>query len=1021
MSRTTVAFRTPAACILFVCLAYGCNPPLPEGQWTNAKASALAGISATDAGTPDDCTNGVWCPPPVVGGGLPDAGEEDIVTVPVLGARGEFTSPSFLTSAPPGAALLAQNVVVDRPGEYTTARGFERLPAALPGGREVSAWTVYQGAVIAHAASNSTLYRYVSGTWTAYSGTYAAPSPGTYPDGTPIAGKVAFFETQQTLYFTTSLGMYRLEGVTETPKPAGVVQALPGVAAPYAAGQALSTNSATAYRYVWGRRATNGRIMLGAPSDRVTVTNRSESFSFNPSAVSKTSGVVTVTTTAGVIANLLVGQVVTLSDVDPADVAEFPEGEKVITTLFSDSDTGTHYFTYGTPIVEPPPGTSAVATDPGAMNFTTTATAIDVSHIIPIPEGVDASYFLQVYRSDEVPQNVEPSDEMFLVHEKPFAEMNPSATSYVFTDGTPDALKGDALYTNLNSGNGISAAHFSPPKGAGTAVFGNRTFYANVELRERVGLTVLAVGVIGGPNVGHVLTVSDGVSSFDYLADTVEDATTGRYMVYSDGTPAQNIANTVASLTRVINATTGGIIYAREAADRADALGVGDVIFESRAIASAPITVTASQSSPYILPALGYSVLASIMSRTSNVVTVNTPIPHGFVVGQSVRRQRDTSFPPNANFPDGTFSVASVGSETNFTYADAGANATAGANQHRHYTAGDGVQTDDEAAPGGFMVSDVANPDSVPSTLPEIVGDRYKRILFMVQVGSVLFFGKEDGLYRLSGTEPINYVVDCVDATIRFVAPRAVWVLNGRAYALTTQGLATWTESSTPQPAALQIEDQLRNIVETASAEVERYAFAVAHESKRRAYLFLPSGPGATSADTIRVYNATGDAWTRWAKSAVDAFIHPTEDRLWLAPSGEGGEAPAPARERNSGTSADYMDEDGNAIQALLTWTPLHPPEPTQQEQLVRTTYSFAGPIPTAMDVSYVTDWNTTPIWFTLDSEYSQSPGTMTTPPTMEHNRGGTHTLSVRHAVVGEPLRLLGFSAQLRFWTRATP
>lgn len=1067
MLHTSTSSRAPVGALL-LCLAINTLAACDSGRLAGSQNGPTPRRKTLDlapgGGSTDDCGGAVWCPPPpdngcdpgefcpdavvdagsdagpeeIDAGTVPDSGvdagtvadagtevdagaevdagtgEEDLVTVQNFGARGEFTSPSFLTTAPPGAALLAQNVVVDVTGEYTTARGFERLPAGIPGDYEISAWTVYQGAVIAHVRELSTLYRYVSGAWTAYAGTYAAPSPGLDANGDPIDGQVKFFETQQALYFTTSLGLYRIEGVTETPTLAGVVQALPGVATVSAAGQALSTSSATAYRYVWGRRATNGRIMLGAPSSRVTISNRSEGFTFSPTATPtslvRASNIVTVKVTSGQAANLVVGQVVDLTATAAgADAAAFPLGAKTIASV------GATSFTYAET------GANATAATPASASFTSVATDVDIQHVIPIPSGVDATYFIQVYRADQVPLNVTPTDEMYLVHEEAVEDMLPGATSYTFVDATPDALKGDALYTNVNSGGSIGASHYAPPKAAVSTVFSGRAVYANTELKERIAMTLLGVSGQNGLKIGQGLKFifEDGTSE-SYTADTFQ-AAPSTFKLFTDGTPSQNVVNTLASLAYIISTRSGGRIYARN--EEGGNGIIGGLFVESRAVAEGPISVEAVGNGSAFTPALPSTFGADFIVRAGGIVSVNATTPVSLVVGQQITLN---SIDPSgtADFPLGVKTVTTVFPPFTFTYAEAGPDAAVIMTDAGTFGAGGGaeVQTDDEAAPGGFMVSDNANPDSVPATLPEIAGDRYKRILRMLQVGNALFFLKEDGLFRLIGTDPTNYTVDCVDPTIRFVAPRAAWVLNGRAYALTSQGLASWTESSNPEPAALQIEDQLRAAVEHFPTLVDQTAFAISHESKRRAYLWLPDEEGTANA-VLHVFNATEDAWTKWTKPAVDVFIHPTEDRLYLAnPNVDGsGTAPAPSRERNTGTSADYQDEDGNAIEALVTWLPTVPPESTLQQQLVRASYHFRNTVPTTVDVGYSTPWVPEPLWFELTPEYSTSPGVLTTPPDQDHSRGDMHTLSIRHAVVNEPLRLLGFSAQLRFWTRRIP
>lgn len=67
---------------------------------------------------------------------------------------------------------------------------------------------------------------------------------------------------------------------------------------------------------------------------------------------------------------------------------------------------------------------------------------------------------------------------------------------------------------------------------------------------------------------------------------------------------------------------------------------------------------------------------AGTLVRSANVTTATWPYAHGFVVGVTVA----ITTSGDANFPTGTFTVATTPSATTFTYADVAANATSAAN-----------------------------------------------------------------------------------------------------------------------------------------------------------------------------------------------------------------------------------------------------------------------------------------------------------------------------------------------------
>lgn len=181
----------------------------------------------------------------------------------VLKAAGEYPSMNELT-APQGAALRAVNVVVDVPNEYITHRGLER---SADGSRAWSSLTYYAGSIIAHSETDGVLARLTAGAWTEYlGGPYNAP-----------AGEImSFQEANGALFFTTSVGLYRLDGLTATPVLNGLPQGLPGTATLSGSSGYLTEGFTAAYRHSWAQNVSadgNERLVEGAPSPRLLVNN----------------------------------------------------------------------------------------------------------------------------------------------------------------------------------------------------------------------------------------------------------------------------------------------------------------------------------------------------------------------------------------------------------------------------------------------------------------------------------------------------------------------------------------------------------------------------------------------------------------------------------------------------------------------------------------------------------------------------------------------------------------------------
>lgn len=154
-----------------------------------------------------------------------------------------------------GALVGVSNFDIDR-NVAEIRRGFSKHSAKS----NIEAITEYQDKLIAHDGTNLAYYN--SGSWTNYSGTINTAS-----------GKMKFLKAAQNLYFTTSEGVKVLDAYNSSIYTTGMPKGLDGVGAITGSSGFLAHDTQVAYRVVWGTRDTNNNLYLGAPSQRIIVTN----------------------------------------------------------------------------------------------------------------------------------------------------------------------------------------------------------------------------------------------------------------------------------------------------------------------------------------------------------------------------------------------------------------------------------------------------------------------------------------------------------------------------------------------------------------------------------------------------------------------------------------------------------------------------------------------------------------------------------------------------------------------------
>jgi hypothetical protein len=274
-----------------------------------------------------------------------------------------------------------------------------------------------------------------------------------------------------------------------------------------------------------------------------------------------------------------------------------------------------------------------------------------------------------------------------------------------------------------------------------------------------------------------------------------------------------------------------------------------------------------------------------------------------------------------------------------------------------------------------------------------------------------LFLGKEAGLYRVVGGSDGDFSAEPWDSTVQFVAPRARTTLEGRAYALSNAGVVVWNENSRPQPASVNIEATLRDLVAAAPAEVRSHAYMVAYPSDRKLLLAMPSGPGATSATHYYVLNTLTGAWTRWVLPSTTALVQPTDGKLYIA--GTDGQV---YRERKSGTDADYQGPDGEAITATVQWVPHVGPGIEYGKVWNGISFAFQGTAPAYVDAYFSTDATpaTSPAIRVDRATAGTSPGTLSVQPTLDYMRSAVLNVGLTHGIAGAPLRLQGYTSSFR-------
>jgi hypothetical protein len=185
----------------------------------------------------------------------------------LLKNSGLQTNSNQLSAVSEGALNLANNISIDKDEVAESRRGFKRLTfAAASNDIRNDRITSYQDRLIVRRSNDNTMAYYTDGVgWTNYSGTYSHPDVN--------FARMQFLQQSGNLYFTTSQGVKVLDNYVGPIYNTGMPKGLDGTAAVTGTSGFMGHDTQRAYRVVWGTRDANNNLYLGAPSQRIIVSN----------------------------------------------------------------------------------------------------------------------------------------------------------------------------------------------------------------------------------------------------------------------------------------------------------------------------------------------------------------------------------------------------------------------------------------------------------------------------------------------------------------------------------------------------------------------------------------------------------------------------------------------------------------------------------------------------------------------------------------------------------------------------
>lgn len=203
-----------------------------------------------------------------------------------------------------------------------------------------------------------------------------------------------------------------------------------------------------------------------------------------------------------------------------------------------------------------------------------------------------------------------------------------------------------------------------------------------------------------------------------------------------------------------------------------------------------------------------------------------------------------------------------------------------------------------------IYVSKVQIPEAVPIGNFIPVGTSDKAILRVLALRDSIFVFKEDGIYRILGTDITNFSVSLFDNTVYLTAIDSAVKLNNQVWCMTNQGVVAVSDSGVVIMSR-PIEKDLITLSSSLFTDFPSATFGIGYESDRHYMLATPTNASDTVATQIWIYNFLTECWTNWPLTVTAGIVSlQPDDHLYLDQSTTG----LVTRERKNWNIFDYAE-----------------------------------------------------------------------------------------------------------------
>ncbi len=181
-------------------------------------------------------------------------------------------------------------------------------------------------------------------------------------------------------------------------------------------------------------------------------------------------------------------------------------------------------------------------------------------------------------------------------------------------------------------------------------------------------------------------------------------------------------------------------------------------------------------------------------------------------------------------------------------------------------TSGTTVASTNDAKQNGIYISKINQPEAVPLYAFVYAGSANKAIRRIIALRDSVFIFKDDGIFRLTGTDFQSIQVSEFDGSKKLIAYDSPAVFDNQILCFVDQGIGAVSEQGV-QLISKPIENQILRISQLSNFQAN--TFGVGYDSDRKYMLWTVEDEVATYPNIAWVWNSITSTWTTWHLAAV--------------------------------------------------------------------------------------------------------------------------------------------------------